>query len=290
MNNSQLDDQLEDGRFRCDDATALLAFERFFEIIRVLRSPQGCPWDIEQTPTTLKGFLLEEAFECVDAVSSGDESGVREELGDVLLIATMIAYVYEQSGVFRVADVLKDIGDKLVRRHPHVFGDAVARDSERVKQQWDEIKVRVEGKRSKTGILDGVKRNLPPLDTAMKLQKKAAKVGFDWKDHIPVIDKVREEVEELERELERDGAGTEHPGIEHEIGDLLFSAVNLSRKLDIDPTLALHAANERFRYRFGYVEKTLRAQGTEPSSEHLDEMERLWTAAKEISGGGSDQH
>ena len=284
MSNVYRDDQLEDGRFHCDDVEALSAFERFFEIIRVLRGPHGCPWDIEQTPVTLKGFLLEEAFECIDSISSDDQSGVREELGDVLLIAIMIAYVYEQSGAFRVTDVLKDIGDKLVRRHPHVFGDAVARDAERVKQQWEEIKVTVEGKQSKTGILDGVKRNLPPLDTAAKLQRKAAKVGFDWKDHAPVVDKVREEIEELERELERGGTG-----IEHEIGDLLFSVVNLSRKLHIDPTLALHGANERFRGRFGYIESTLRGQGAEPSPELLDEMERLWNKAKEIQEA-RDQH
>ncbi|TVR03812.1 MAG: nucleoside triphosphate pyrophosphohydrolase [Spirochaetaceae bacterium] len=280
MNDRQGNDRSDgNGRARYDDAPALAAFGRFYEIIRVLRGPEGCPWDIEQTADTLKGFLLEEAFECIDSISTGDVTGVREELGDVLLIAVMIAYVYEQSGDFSVSDVLSEIAEKLVRRHPHVFGDAVARDSERVKQQWEEIKVTVEGKQSKTGILDGVKRNLPPLDTAVKLQKKAGKVGFDWKDHAPVFEKVREEIEELERELEHGGAG-----IEHEIGDLLFSVVNLSRKLHIDPTMALHGANERFRHRFAYIEANLRAEGAQPSAEHLDEMERLWAAAKQIQG------
>ncbi|TVQ40007.1 MAG: nucleoside triphosphate pyrophosphohydrolase [Spirochaetaceae bacterium] len=273
------------------DLAAGEEFGRFFEIVRILRGPQGCPWDREQTPESLKGFLLEEAFECLDAIGRDDSEHVSEELGDVFLIAAMIAYVYEQQGAFSVARVFRDIGDKLVRRHPHVFGDADASDSGAVKRQWDEIKTHIEGKSGKHSLLDRVSRGFSPLEAAFRLQRKAAKVGFDWPDYRPVIGKIHEELGELQAELSVADKAT--PGgtaknddqrgadIEQEVGDLLFSVVNLSRKLGIDPTLALHQANDKFRRRFLFVEQGMRDSGREMTSAEVDAMEDLWRRSKQ---------
>lgn len=271
-----------DGDASGTQAAAVAQFARFLAVVEHLRGPDGCPWDREQTPETLKRFLVEESFECVDAISRGDQAGAREELGDVFLIASMIAYVYEQEGAFTVGQVLSEITEKLVRRHPHVFGESEARDSAAVKAQWDDIKTNVEGKATNGSLLDSVSRGFPPLEVALRLQKKAARVGFDWPTYRPVIAKVKEELAEIEDELtEAEGAtAPDQDRIEQELGDLLFATVNLVRKLGVDPTLALHRCNESFRHRFAFVERGMQQQGLEMRAGQLEAMDELWNAAK----------
>jgi tetrapyrrole methylase family protein / MazG family protein len=273
------------------------AFGRLYAIVARLRAPDGCPWDREQSPASLRGSVVEEAYEFVEAIDEGEPGHVAEEAGDLFLLATMIPYMYEQRGAFTVAEVLTGIGDKLIRRHPHVFGEAVAESSEAVLKQWDEIKEKVEGRRRKDSVLDAVSRALPPLERAYKLQKKAAKVGFDWARAGDVWAKAREELLEAEQACEAlsaegpaagaeavadaDGdAAVRRAALEEELGDLLFSAVNLSRFLGVDPALALHAANEKFSRRFRQVERRMAEAGVELAAEHMERMDGLWNEAK----------
>lgn len=263
------------------------AFQRLYDIVARLRAPDGCPWDREQTPRSLRGNLIEEAYECVEAIDEGDPAHVREETGDVYLLATMIAYMHEEDGTFSVADSLADISDKLVRRHPHVFGDAAAETADQVIDQWNKIKVEQEGRRPKTSLLDEVSRALPPLERAYKLQKKAAKVGFDWPELEGVWDKIDEELSEVRAALEvRDATAdaedaapaTAH--LEGELGDLLFATVNLCRYLKVDPAVALHRTNAKFQSRFAHVERRMKEQGLELSADALPRMDEFWNEAK----------
>jgi tetrapyrrole methylase family protein / MazG family protein len=272
------------------------AFGRLYSIVARLRAPDGCPWDREQTPDSLRGSVIEEAYELVEAVDERDSSHVAEEAGDLFLLATMICYMYEQEGAFSVADSLAGIGAKLVRRHPHVFGEAVAETPDAVLKQWDEIKEKVEGRRGKDSLLDAVSRALPPLERAYKLQKKAAKAGFDWARPDEVWAKAREELLEAEQACSALAAGGAASGdvgndgseagrarrasLEEELGDLLFSAVNLSRFLKIDPAIALHAANEKFSRRFRHVEKRMAESGQAMAAEHMAVMDGFWEEAK----------
>jgi tetrapyrrole methylase family protein / MazG family protein len=256
------------------------AFERAYSIVKRLRGPGGCPWDIEQTPQTLRGSLIEEAYEAVEAINEADPEHVKEELGDVFLLVIMIGYMYEQTGEFTLADSLNGLSDKLIRRHPHVFGESDADTSEKVLKQWAEIKVNVEGRPKKDSILDEVSHALPPLERAYKIQKKAAKVGFDWLEEESVWDKLREELEES-REACRDGS-TEKK--EDEIGDLLFSAVNVARFMGIDPMVALHRTIGKFSQRFKYVEKKMKDSGREMNQKEFDFMDGLWNEAKATIG------
>jgi len=252
------------------------AFERLHSIIRTLRSPEGCPWDREQTPESLRGNLLEEAYELVEAVDEKDPAHVREEAGDLYLLVTMIAHMYEERGLFTVAESLDSISEKLIRRHPHVFADSDASTPDAVIRQWNEIKETVEGRRPKDSVLDSVSRALPPLERAYKLQKKAAKAGFDWTDVEDVLGKLREEIAETEEA--RDSGNP--AAVEAEIGDILFSAVNLSRFLGVDPSVALHGAVERFSRRFRYVEKGMAREGLPLSADNMARMDALWNEAK----------
>jgi len=253
------------------------AFEEFFDIIRRLRAPDdGCPWDREQTARSLRSSLLEEAYECVDAIDRDDEQNLREELGDLNLLVTMIAYIKEQDDVFSVADVFNDISSKLIRRHPHVFGESSASTPDEIITQWDQIKVEVEGKRPKDSALDGVPASFPPLERAFKLQKKAAKVGFDWTEKESVFDKVREELVECVQAAD----AADSDALESELGDLLFSVVNVCRFLHVDPATALHRTNEKFVRRFHGVERGMKARGLPMNNEHLAEMDDLWNAEK----------
>lgn len=257
------------------------AFERLYSIIRRLRAPDGCPWDREQTPESLRGNLLEEAYELVEAINEKDPGHIREEAGDLYLLVTMIAYIYEERGLFTVEDSLKDICEKLIRRHPHVFGSSKADTPDAVVVQWNQIKETLEGRRPKDSVLDAVSRSLPPLERAYKLQKKAAKTGFDWKNAADVFAKFREELDEAEEAR----ASADDRATEEEIGDILFSAVNLSRFLGVDPSLALHGAVERFSSRFRYVEKTMTDRGERLCPEALDRMDELWNEAKAREAG-----
>lgn len=249
-------------------------FSAFFDVIRTLRAPDGCPWDRKQTVQSMRPYLLEETYETLDAVDQGDDEELREELGDVFLIATMMAYIKEQDGAFSVHDVFDQIREKLIRRHPHVFGDSAADTADAVSRQWDEIKTNLEGK-AHPSALDGIPGGLPPLSRAYELQKRAEKQGFDWDDPAPAADKVREELDEV---LAHDVS--EHSAVESEIGDLLFSVVNLSRKLGVDPSVALHQANGKFRRRFRIVEEEMERRGIEMTRDELQTMDQIWTEAK----------
>ena len=278
------------------------AFGRLYETIQRLRAPGGCPWDIEQTPVSLRETLIEEAYETVEAIteahSAPEHSGkpaaadaaklrahVCEELGDVFLNATMISYIYEQAGDFTVEDALNGVADKLIRRHPHVFGETAGfagpesegrtDTAEKVLAQWDVIKRGVEGRKAES-ILDEVSRGMPALERANKLQKKASKAGFDWNTLDDVWPKVDEELGELRTAV----ASGEKEQIEDELGDLLFAVVNIARHLKVDPGVALTRTNAKFTRRFKHVEKSMKAAGIPMDKNHLSEMDAYWNEAK----------
>jgi tetrapyrrole methylase family protein / MazG family protein len=252
------------------------SFEDTLEVIRRLRAPDGCPWDKEQNPQSLRGSLIEEAYEAVEAINEKDPAHIREELGDVFLLVMMISYMHEQENLFTVSDVLNELSAKLIRRHPHVFGDSTAADSEAVLKQWADIKVNVEGRKPKDSLLDQVSHALPPLERAYKIQKKAAKVGFDWEKAEDVWAKAREELAEAEEACKTES----RERLEEEVGDLLYSVVNVARYLNVDPMLALHGTIEKFCRRFKHVEAGIKADGLEMSKENFRRMDELWDEAK----------
>jgi tetrapyrrole methylase family protein/MazG family protein len=265
------------------------AFKYLYDVIARLRGPGGCPWDREQSPLSLRGDLLEETYECVEAIDEKDPAHIREELGDLYLLVTMLSYMHQEEGLFTVAGTLEGIGEKLIRRHPHVFGETKVKDSAEVLRNWAKIKVEQEGRRPKDSVLDEVSRSLPPLDRAYRLQKKAAKAGFDWSAAADVSAKIWEELGEVEEALaaaEADAAAGDTAGsdtaaaLEAELGDLLFSAVNLCRFLKIDPSVALQRTNVKFEKRFRHVEKSMNEQGHEMKKENLALMDRYWEEAK----------
>ncbi len=266
-------------------AGTLEAFARLYGIIARLRGPGGCPWDMEQTPLTLRETLIEESYETVEAITEGDAEHVKEELGDVFLNAVMLSYMYEQGGSFAVRDSLEEVSDKLVRRHPHVFGETEgfagpgtagrSDTAEKVLAQWDLIKRGVEGRKADS-ILDEVSRGMPALERAHKLQKKAAKSGFDWATLDDVWPKVDEELAELREAV----AGREMGRIEDELGDLLFAVVNVARHLKVDPGVALTRTNAKFTKRFRHVEGSMKKAGIPMDKAHLAEMDRFWDEAK----------
>ena len=264
------------------------AFIRLYDIVKRLRGEGGCPWDREQSPQTLRGDLIEETYECIEAIDEGNPAHIREELGDLFLLAAMISYMYEQEGSFSVSGVLHDIAEKLIRRHPHVFGELRAENekgevsSTEVLDNWARIKVEQEGRTPKNSVLDGVSRALPPLDRAYQLQKKAAKQGFDWPDVDGVLEKLREEVAEAEAAI----SGCDNPdnaALEEELGDLLFSAVNLCRFLKIEPSVALQRTNTKFIRRYKYVEKKMKECGKSMVTGNLELMDTFWNEAKKFS-------
>ncbi|HEY9594846.1 MAG TPA: nucleoside triphosphate pyrophosphohydrolase [Spirochaetia bacterium] len=254
------------------------SFQRLFGIIQRLRAPDGCPWDREQTPQSIRGNLIEEAWECIAAIDAGDDVNMEEELGDLYLIVTMMAWMKEQQGAFTVASTLEGISDKLIRRHPHVFGTAHASTPAEGIANWDRIKAQEKGHAAPTvpSALAKVGRGLPPLERSYELQKKAAKVGFDWPDASPVWEKIEEESGEL-RDAISAGDAT---AVEEEMGDLLFSLVNLSRLLKVDPAVALHRCNVKFERRFREVERRLIAEGSSPAEAGLARMDALWDQVK----------
>ena len=267
-------------------AARMEAFNRLHETIRRLRAPGGCPWDREQTPETLRETLIEEAYETVEAITEGDTDHVCEELGDVFLNAVMLSYMYEQQESFTVTDVLETVSDKLIRRHPHVFGETdgyagpgsgnETDTSEKVLNQWDEIKQKVEGRKG-SSALDGVSMGLPSLERAKKLQKRASKCGFDWEHSDDVWPKVDEELAEL-REA---AAGGNPERIEEELGDVLFSLVNIARHLKVDPGVALTRTNAKFVKRFTHVESSMKEAGLPMDKGHLADMDRFWNELRD---------
>lgn len=253
--------------------------EPLLEIMRRLRDPEtGCPWDVQQTFASLVPHTLEEAYEVAETIEEGDLSALPDELGDLLFQVVFYARIAEEEGRFDFADVVRRIGDKLVRRHPHVFADARVESAEAQTREWEAHKRREREQQGKGGsLLDGVSLALPALTRAVKLQRRAARAGFDWPSVDGVLDKVREEVAEVEAEL-RDSPDPDR--IAAEIGDLLFSVVNLARHLEVDPETALRQANRRFQRRFAGVEARLRASGgIEQAS--TAEMDAAWEEAKQ---------
>lgn len=249
--------------------------ERLRAIMHRLRAPGGCPWDAEQTHESLIPNLIEEAYETVDTIRRGDRDHLKEELGDLLLQVVFHSELAEEDGVFDMDEVARGISEKLIRRHPHVFGESAAEGSEAVLKQWDEIK-RAEKGDEKEVYLHGVGKGLPALLRAAKLQKKASKVGFDWPDEDGVFAKVSEELVEIAGALEE---GSDEQ-VAEEIGDLMFSVVNLARFRKLDPEVLMAEANAKFEKRFAAMEQTLEAQGMSLESASLQEMENEWQAAK----------
>ena len=261
------------------------AFSELHSIVRRLRSPNGCVWDRRQTPQSLRSNLLEETYECIDALDEQDDENLREELGDLFLLATMIAHMKEEQNVFTLAHVLRDICEKLIRRHPHVFAQAEGDSVQQVIEQWDYIKREIEGKSTNESLLHGVPRAFPPLLRAMELQKRAAKVGFDWPTIEGVWSKLREEIDELHRAT----AAGDVVDIEGELGDVLFTVVNLSRFLKIDPSLALHGTNEKFKRRFERIEERLQAAGSQIQNTDFAVMDEMWNRIKEEESEPDDE-
>jgi MazG family protein len=272
--------------------TAGASFDRLVEIMRILRAPNGCPWDREQTLASLRPFVLEETYEVLEAIEQGSPENLCEELGDFLFEAVFLAQISEEAGHFSIADALDAICDKLVRRHPHVFQRAdgdVTMTSEQVLEKWETLKARERaaggdaGKQSKPKTtLSGVPKTLPSLLRAYEISARAAAVGFDWARPTDVLDKIEEEVAEVRKEVES-GATGDLSRAEEEMGDLLFAITNLSRKLGIEPEAALRRANEKFTKRFDAVEQAFAARGRALSETTLDEMEAEWQRAKTAS-------
>src|SRR5215468_646048 len=253
---------------------------RLIEIMAALRTPgTGCPWDLEQDFGTIAPYTLEEAYEVADAIARGDLADLREELGDLLLQVAFHARMAQELGAFDFGDVVETITAKLLRRHPHVFGDARGLTPQEVEAVWERIKREEKARKpaaEPNGALSGVPVGLPALTRALKLQQKAGKVGFDWNDPMAVLAKIREEADEIEAAI-RSGERKEAAA---ETGDLLFAVVNLARHLDSDPEAVLRATNQKFERRFGSIERALKARGKTPSESTLAEMDALWNEAK----------
>lgn len=274
--------------------------QRLVEIMQALRDPKtGCPWDVEQSFDTIVPYTIEETFEVVDAIERRDAEDLREELGDLLLQVVYFAQLAAEDGLFDFADVVETVTAKMIRRHPHVFGDAAARDARSAKGQWERIKAEEKAERDARrasradrpsrsgewdgrdvpdtiGLLDDVPGALPAMPLSLKLQAKAATVGFDWTEVKPIVAKLREETEEFEAAVATGSRADQAD----ELGDILFCAVNLARRLEVDPEQALRGTATKFRRRFARVEAALAAEGVSLSEAGLDRMEAHWQAAK----------
>ncbi|PYT39621.1 MAG: nucleoside triphosphate pyrophosphohydrolase [Acidobacteria bacterium] len=260
-------------------------FEKLVAVQARLRAANGCPWDREQTHRSLRTYLIEEAYEVLEALESGNDAKFAEEMGDLLLQIVFHSQIAREEGRFTVADVIREIHDKMIRRHPHVFGETRAKDSAEVLRNWEQIKA--EERRISSGkggaklpkevsLLDGVSRALPATLEGFQLTRKASRIGFDWEDASGVFEKMEEETAELKKALKE----ANHLKTEEELGDLLFAAVNLSRFLKVDPEIALKKANAKFERRFRAMERRARESGREFKDRTREEMESLWDAAK----------
>lgn len=251
------------------------------EIMARLRHPEaGCPWDMEQDFKSIAPYTIEEAYEVADAIARRDMDALKDELGDLLFQVVYHARIAEEDGLFAFADVADAISAKMIRRHPHVFGDAVVEDSETQAASWEAIKEterQAKGAGDLPSVLDHVPTALPAMKRAEKLQKRAARVGFDWPDAAQVIDKIREEIGELETEINDDAP---QDRLEDELGDLLFAVVNLARKVKVESDSALRQTNLKFEARFRFIERMLAAEGRTTEDASLGEMEALWQLAK----------
>jgi tetrapyrrole methylase family protein/MazG family protein len=260
-----------------DEQILLKNFSKLREIIAELRGPHGCPWDMEQTHESLKKYLIEETYEVIDAINIGDIDHLIEELGDVLLQVMLHAQIGEDEGYFSIDEVIEGISAKMIRRHPHVFGDKQANTAEEVVRNWQEIKKEEKGETTQS-ILEGISPSIPNLIRAYEMQKKAAKVGFDWQEIGPALEKVKEELQEFENEL--NGSKEDLLLAKGEFGDLLFAFVNVARFLDIHPEEALFETNEKFIRRFHFVEERVKESGRNFEEHTLLELDQYWDQAK----------
>jgi MazG family protein len=264
-------------------------FEKLVAVQARLRAPNGCPWDREQTHQSLRTYLIEEAYEVLEALESGNDARFAEEMGDLLLQIVFHSQIAREEGRFTVAEVIREIHDKMIRRHPHVFGETYAKDSAEVLRNWEQIKAEErrssdskvdsktgEGVPKQTSLLDGVSHALPATLESFQLSRKASRIGFDWEDSSGVFEKMQEETDELKKAL----GEQDQLKMEEELGDLLFAAVNLSRFLQVDPEIALKKANAKFSRRFRTMEKLARKNGREFKDLPREQMEAFWNAAK----------
>jgi MazG family protein len=255
-------------------------FQQLVNLMARLRAPGGCPWDREQTFDSIKPYLLEETYEVLDAIDARDWRELPGELGDLMLQAVFFSQMAAEQDLFRVEDALDAINQKLIRRHPHIFGDETARTGDDVRKIWSEVKQQESRQKNpdagRPGLLDGVPRSLPALVEAQQVTSRAAHAGFDWNNAGEVLDKLREELAEFDSAR----AAGDPAQLEDELGDLLFVLVNLARFVKVDPEQALRKTNAKFRRRFGYVERKLAERGAAPADSNIEEMESLWQEAK----------
>lgn len=259
--------------------------DRLLSIMARLRDPNGgCPWDLEQTFATIAPYTIEEAYEVAEAIEHGDMPSLKDELGDLLFQVTFYAQMAQEQGHFDFDGIATAIADKMERRHPHVFGskDGIHTAEDQV-QAWEETKADERAAKGSGSVLDGVAHTLPPMTRALKLQNRAARVGFDWAEPQLILDKIAEEVAEIKHEIDT-AAPMER--LQDEMGDVLFACVNLARKLNIDPERALKHANAKFDRRFRHIEAGLQAKDSSPEAASLDEMEALWVEAKHLERNG----
>lgn len=252
--------------------------EQLADIMKKLRSPEGCPWDREQTKESLKPFLIEEAYEVLEALEEGNSEKLKEELGDLLFQIMFYTQVTEELGEFNVYDVIQTVKEKMIRRHPHVFGQAKAETSAEVLINWEHIKRGEKDISSRRSVLDGVPKKLPALLRAHRVQDKVSRVGFDWEHIDQVFAKVKEEMGEFQEAL----ACGDHKNIEEELGDLLFALVNIARFIQINPEEALRKTVVKFTNRFHFIEESLIAEGKDIKTVSLEEMDQLWEKAKKV--------
>lgn len=282
------------------------AFQQLCDVVARLRSPDGCPWDREQTLETIKPHTLEETYELLEAIDSGDDAAIVEELGDVLLQVVLDAQIGADEGRFLLVDVVEQLTEKLVRRHPHVFGDAEADSPQAVVRHWERVK---QQEKSRDSVLDGIPAELPQLARAARITQKAARVGYDFPHRAMLFDKLREEVDELAEELFTDGeipqikatvdadVTPDEPiadrdrlaRVESEIGDILFVIANIARRWNVQPEEALRLSNQKFSRRFQHIERRLAEQGRSVRDATLREMEDLYVEAKATEGTGKDE-
>jgi tetrapyrrole methylase family protein/MazG family protein len=260
-------------------------FDRLVRIMSRLRGPGGCPWDREQDHDSLKPYLIEEAYEVLEALDEKDDRKLMEELGDLLFQVLFHAQMAKEKKRFNIGQVLHATANKMVRRHPHVFGRAKAKDAREVLARWEQLKSEERRNTHRTSVLDGVPKRLPSLLRSYQLQSRAARVGFDWPELKPVLEKVREELSELEEEIRSRPPGGRktrraRSRLDHELGDLMFALVNLARTIEVHPEEALREANDRFTTRFHHVEKRAKTMGRTLQGMTLQEMDRLWEEAK----------
>ena len=259
-------------------------FERLKEIMKRLRSPDGCPWDREQNLESLRTYLVEETYEVIDAIDEKDGDRHREELGDLLLQIVFQAQIAAEEGRFTIDDVARSISEKLVRRHPHVFGEESVSSSREVLHNWEQLKREEREEKGGGSVLEGIPKALPALTKAQRIGEKVSRVGFDWKNRKGVMEKVYEELDELKKAVDTEATQE----IEREMGDLLFSLVNLSRHLGIDLENALQGANRKFISRFQYIEEKLRGRKMDLKDASLDDMDGLWEESKSARRPGDD--